>query len=107
MTDAPPGLLRTLLGLRPLGDDRFEAVTVDDVTAVAREVLSEDRLRIAVVGPFESPDAPELVASAGSIRITVPCVALARRTLSSRLVSRACILWRFSQNSVARRRASR
>jgi predicted Zn-dependent peptidase len=35
----------------------YEQVTLDDVAEVAREVFAEERLRVAVVGPFEAPDA--------------------------------------------------
>ena len=34
----------------------YEAVTLDAVTAVARTVITDARLRVAVVGPFESPE---------------------------------------------------
>jgi predicted Zn-dependent peptidase len=34
----------------------YEAVTLDQVTAVAREVLTDARLRVSVVGPFEAAD---------------------------------------------------
>lgn len=52
---------RAIRGLPLLTPDetvaRFEAVTTADVAAIASEVVSEERLRIAVVGPFESADA--------------------------------------------------
>ncbi len=32
---------------------RFEAVTIDDVTEVARSVIRNEHLRLAAVGPFE------------------------------------------------------
>ena len=51
---------RAIRGLPLLTPDetvaRFDAVTLDQVTAVARELLSDEQLRIAVVGPFESPE---------------------------------------------------
>ena len=52
---------RAIRGLPLLTPDetvaRFEAVTREDVAAIALEVLTEERLRIAVVGPFESAEA--------------------------------------------------
>ena len=36
---------------------RFQAVTIDEVTAVARDTLRDEHLRLAAVGPFESVDA--------------------------------------------------
>jgi predicted Zn-dependent peptidase len=35
---------------------RFEAVTIDEITEVAREVIRDEHLRFAAVGPFESVD---------------------------------------------------
>jgi predicted Zn-dependent peptidase len=34
----------------------YEHVTAEDVASVAQDVFSEERLRVAVVGPFETPD---------------------------------------------------
>jgi predicted Zn-dependent peptidase len=49
---------RAVRGLPLLDPDttvaRFEAVTRDEVAAIASEVLTEERMRVAVVGPFES-----------------------------------------------------
>ncbi len=52
---------RAVRGLPMLTPDetiaQYERVMLDDVTAAANDVLTEDRLRIAVVGPFEGADA--------------------------------------------------
>src|SRR5262249_3378863 len=49
---------RAVRGLPPQSPEEaiaaFNAVTLDDVRAVANDVLTEERLRLAVVGPFES-----------------------------------------------------
>ena len=33
----------------------LDAVTVDDVSRVARELIAADRFRLAVIGPFDDP----------------------------------------------------
>ena len=53
-----------------------------------------------------SPGAPELGASAASVRMTVPDVSPATRTASSRGVISACSFSRASQKPLARPRAS-
>jgi predicted Zn-dependent peptidase len=63
--ESPQGLI--MFGLRkeilerkaPDPDEVLEgisAVTVEDVQRVARDVIAEDRLRLAVIGPFDDPD---------------------------------------------------
>jgi predicted Zn-dependent peptidase len=34
----------------------IDAVTADDVARVARDLISEDRLRLALIGPFDDAD---------------------------------------------------
>lgn len=45
---------------------RYEAVTIDEVTGVARETIRDEHLRLAAVGPFESVDPLFEVAQLGS-----------------------------------------
>jgi predicted Zn-dependent peptidase len=33
----------------------FDAVTAEDVQRVAQDVISEDRLNLALIGPFDDP----------------------------------------------------
>lgn len=37
--------------------ERIEAVTADDVQALAAEILREDKLNLALIGPYDD-DAP-------------------------------------------------
>ena len=34
----------------------LDAVTVEDVQRVAQDIIREDRLNLAVIGPFDDPD---------------------------------------------------
>jgi acyl-CoA thioesterase-2 len=60
MTDVAPGLLMRLLGLRPLGSDSFEAVTVEDGTdrlfggQVAAQTLRATTLTVGPERPVHS-----------------------------------------------------
>jgi predicted Zn-dependent peptidase len=36
--------------------DGLEAVTAEDVQRVAQELITDDALRLALVGPFDDPD---------------------------------------------------
>ena len=33
----------------------FDAVTVDDVQRVAQDIIRQDRVNLAVIGPFDDP----------------------------------------------------
>jgi predicted Zn-dependent peptidase len=51
---------RAIRGLPLLTPDetvaRFEAVTREDISAIAHEVIDESRLRIAIVGPYSDAE---------------------------------------------------
>jgi predicted Zn-dependent peptidase len=34
----------------------FDAVTADDIQRVAREIIRDDRLNLALIGPFDGPE---------------------------------------------------
>jgi predicted Zn-dependent peptidase len=54
------GLRREVLERRPPDVDEviagLNAVTAEDVQRVAQDLVSEDKLRLAVIGPFEDPE---------------------------------------------------